>query len=162
MKVYYVTPTKGRTSLIDVFPFRKDMIEQIVPGNIKCGNYLIGCVSMAEDGCSEFRVSYFGRSDQNSNSLQERISCHLVSNWRNEICVYDDDCYFYAEESKDSLEAYRKECGDFDTFFSAPGVHKVGYGYTSDKMNTHERHGLKLNDSSSFTYVDNSNRPAKP
>ena len=57
MKAYYVTPTDGRTALIDVLPFNKDMIEQSVPSHIKCGNYLIGCVVKADDGVYEFRVS---------------------------------------------------------------------------------------------------------
>ena len=96
--------TNGK--VIRVHKFTRNWIKQVVPKDIKHGNYLIGTLI---DG--SFNVCYIGRStDQN---LQTRIYQHTYSN---DPHYFDDDYYFWFRSADSDEEAIRQECIDYHAF----------------------------------------------
>ena len=101
---------------IEVFPFTQENIDAI-PDDVLCGNYRIGLIVRN----NHFRVRYYGRSDSNQMTLQQRIRDHHGETTNRENRIYDDSYYFWYEAANDSIEAYYQECRDFHSF----GTHDI-------------------------------------
>lgn len=169
MQVQLVTPTSLNAETFEAFKFTKENVKAIVKDDIMCGYYRIGTIWPKMDGREivgyYFRVCYFGRSDQNDYTLQQRICDHLDSEGsRNEKNVYDDQMYFAAWNCNSSYEAFKMESTDYETFFAAPGERNTGYGYLDDPRYSHNARSVTTNGRPmrNHVFVDNENKPAWP
>lgn len=96
-------PLEQQRSAI-VYPFNKETIEEVVPDDIVCGNYMLGEL----DKDNMFSVFYVGRATKRR--LKERIAEHLK-----ELPTYSN-VYFSFEEKASEEEAYHQECKDYHYF----------------------------------------------
>ena len=169
MKVRLLTPQDSNPVEFLAFQFTRENVENLVDGEVKCGYYRIGTVTPHVDAQThkvshEFRVCYFGRSDDNGHPLQKRLFDHLADNGNpDEIHVYDNKLYFAAWICDSSDEAFEQECNDYDTFFLAPNIRRIGNGYTDDPNQSHDARKINLGSRPlpNSVYVDNINKPAR-
>ncbi len=169
VKVQLVTPKEWNGGTITVMRFTKENIDAAFDKDVKCGFYRIGTLTPRTDSDGKivgygFRVCYFGRTDYNSNSLQERISDHLYPGGNTEEKnVYDDQHYFGAWECDSTMYAYYLELADYNAFFSSSNVRRIGNGYLNEECYSHNaRKTTTVPQHSNKVYIDNKNRPAHP
>ena len=165
-----VTPQGVNAACFEVKEFTRHNVETYVSDQVKCGFYRIGTVTPRMDNkrfrtLFEFRVCYFGRSDDNNSSLRRRLCDHLVEGGNPaEPHIYSDKLFFAVWECDSSEEAYEQELKDYEAFFTEEGARRTGRGYTNNPGTSHDYH--KINPETppvcGFVYVDNTNIPAKP
>ncbi len=169
--VKLVTPQHNDACTFQVYKFNEKNIRTLIPEDAKCGVYLIGTVTPRVDDTDpskiiifhEFRICYFGRSDDNDYPLQQRICDHLADGGKaDELHVYRDDLYFIAKVYDDERKAFEEEVRWFYTFFSNRETRKVGNGYSDNPRYSHD-----LNQGEPFplphvVYVDNTDMPIEP
>lgn len=169
-EVSFVTPQSFNNGTLYVSPFIEVNVKTLIDDAIKCGIYLIGTVmprmnQKANRIYHEFRVCYFGRSDDDNYSLQDRICDHLAEGGREgEDFRYNERLFFSACGCDDSREAYDEEVKLFKIFFSDTGSRIVGNGYQDD---IHSSRNIKNTNPClpllpCNVFVDNINRPAQP
>ena len=163
-----ITPQSYDVCDINIARFTRDNVEKLVSDTSECGIYVIGTLMprMTTDKkklYNEFRVCYFGRSD---NDVISRLHDHLrVGGKPDELHIYDDELYFSVWACDSPQESYDKECELFDLFFSKPDVRREGNGYTNSKDNSHDAREVEKSQSCPYpniVYVDNSERPNRP
>ena len=168
VKAQLVVPTQWNSGLITVMRFTKNNVEAAVNKSIKCGFYRIGTLTSQMDTNGQisyyFRVCYFGRTDFNSNSLQERISSHLYLNDNtDEKNVYDDKHYFGVWECDSTMYAYDLELADYNAFFYGPNERRTGNGYFSEEIYSHNTRNIApRHQQSDKVFIDNKIKPAHP
>lgn len=94
----------------NVYPLTEGNME-VVPSNIRFGNYRLG--TLVGD---EFHVNYVGRSDHNDSGLKGRLAQHVGENIPGET-------HFQFIGKKSALEAYWQECQDYHDFGEDSGLH---------------------------------------
>lgn len=169
-EVTFVTPQSLNADTFHVCQFKEENVRELIDKNITCGIYLIGTIMPRMNSETyrinhEFRVCYFGRSDDDNYSLQDRICDHLAEGGReDEDHRYNNRLYFSAWTCDNSREAYEKEVELFDIFFRDTNLRNVANGYFNDIHYSRELRNLMPHDGllPCNVYVDNRNRPAQP
>ena len=162
-----VTPLNSSVGVMTVYPFNRKNVEALIDATVLCGYYMIGTLSTVNRGRLlkprlDFRICYFGRSDDNSYPLRRRICDHLAKGGsREERHVYDSSLYFAAWRCSSSDVACECESSDYDMLFNSFGDRRTGNGYTSDPSCSHDMESLKAGNMPlpGMVYVDNENRP---
>ena len=166
-QVKLITPQGINDDFIKVARFTDVNVENLVPNERVCGVYLIGSCTPRLNGMScqlhhEFRVCYFGRSDED---VKQRLHDHLVNGGnQNEQNRYDESHYFAIWSCDNSREAYEREMAFYNEFFKGVNDRRIGYGYSSNQSYSHT---YRLTAGRSFkclpykVYVDNVNKPAE-
>lgn len=162
-EVKLITPLGTNDGIIRVARFTEDNVMNLVPDEPVCGVYLIGCCLPRINGTSsiqhEFRVCYFGRSDDN---VKLRLHDHLINGGKTEELNRYDEHHYFAIWGCDSIqEAYEHEVGFYVEFFKDVNDRLVGNGYSNSDVYSHAngKHSAYL---PYLVYVDNVNRPSEP
>lgn len=167
--VRLVTPQDSEVDAFQVYKFNEKNVKTLISEDIKCGVYLIGTVISRVDDSdpsriiifNEFRICYFGRSDDNRYPLQQRICDHLANGGKaDELHVYRDNMYFTATEYDDERVAYEEELKWFNVLFSSPSERRVGNGYYNDSRYSHDANNGEPYLMPNAVYVDNSDKPS--
>ena len=168
--VRLITPQDLNTDNLEVYRFTEKNVRSLISDEVKCGVYLIGTLTprveeipVGSKITHDFRVCYFGRSDDSAYSLQRRICDHLaVGGKDDEDHTYSDNLYFIAWSLSSSQEAYEIECKFFDMFFSAPDIRRCGNGYNQQPLYSHDVKRGNPYPLPNVVYVDNQICPARP